>query len=260
MRRRGRPTARNTVRLFDERDVEPLGECNVPRSEEIRRGHAPTCPVSEDERGRRPVAAIQVRPGGAVRSFQLECRHARHTYSMRLLGLALLTILVGSGCGGAAERDIDAARRFDAFPLYWVGKRFESLELNRILGLDGTTKFVTFIYGDCKPHGSDEPSCTPPLQIQVFPLCAHLDVVASAPIWKRRSIRGAPVGAIDSAPVLFTSGAQVKVYRGEGTVAGLPTRALRALRSINQVQPVIAPSGNIPAPAPGVLEGTRSCS
>jgi hypothetical protein len=66
----------------------------------------------------------------------------------------------------------------------------------------------------------------PPLQIQVSPHCLNLDAVARARIWRERRVRNAPVGTIDSAPVLFASGAQVKVYRGEGSDPGLPMRAL----------------------------------
>ena len=172
--------------------------------------------------------------------------------------LVLLLGLATAGCGGH-ERDVEAAKRFDAFPLYWVGTRFERWDLTGI-ELPGPAGFATFGYGTCTPSGDDEPSCTLPLEIQVSPLCAHLEVVAEAPIWRRRRVRGAPVGAIDSAPVLFNRGAQVKVYRGEGSDPGLPLRALRALRSINRRAPVIGPSGPIPAPAPGVLDGTRPCT
>ena len=159
-----------------------------------------------------------------------------------------------------AAPDIDAAKRFVRFPLYWVGERFESWPLETIEGLDGVGDAVTFIYGDCTPHGDDQPSCTPPLEIQVFPLCLHLDVVAAAPIWRTRRVRGAPLGTIDSAPVLFTRASQVKVYRGEGSDAGAALRALKELRSLNRVPPVIGSSDPIPAPAPGVLEGARPCA
>jgi hypothetical protein len=178
--------------------------------------------------------------------------------------LALTAVLVAAGCRGSGaskpKPNVEAAKRFAAFPLYWVGERFERWDLRAIEGLDARGEFVTFIYGDCAPHDGEQPSCTPPLEIQVFPLCAHLDVVASAPIRMRGRIRGAPVGTIDSAPVLFSRGAQVKVYRGEDSDAGLPLRALHALRSINRVEPVVGASGDIPAPAPGILEGTRACS
>ena len=163
-----------------------------------------------------------------------------------------------AGCGGP-RADIEAAKKFDRFPLYWVGERFEQWHLNAIEGLDYPSQIISFIYGDCVPHDGDQPSCTPPFQIQVSPLCAHLRKVARAPIWRRRRIRSAPVGTIDSAPVLFTRRAQVKVYRGEGSYPGLTIKVLGALRSINRVPPVIGPTGRIPHPASAVLEGTAAC-
>src|SRR6266487_3909870 len=195
---------------------------------------------------------------------------ARHVHfsairwlTARFVGLALLAsvLIVAGGCVRAADRpDVDGAKHFDRFPLYWVGERFEKWNLTHIDGLDRPEDFVTFLYGTCTPSGGgDEQSCTLPLEIQVSQLCAHLDVVASAPIWRHRRIRGAPVGTIDSAPVLFTRGAQVKVYRGEGSDPGLPLRALRALRSINHIPPVIGPTGAIQAPSRDVLVGTRPC-
>jgi hypothetical protein len=181
-----------------------------------------------------------------------------------VLGAVTLTFVAAglASCGGskASMADIEAATTFDGFPLYWLGESFDKWDLAHVDGLDYDSQIVTFIYGDCTPHGGEQPSCTPPLQVQVSPLCSHLDVVARAPIWKQREIRGAPVGTIDSAPVLFTRRAQVKVYRGEGSRPGDTMRALRALRSINQVPPVIAASGPIPGPPRTMLEGTRSCT
>jgi hypothetical protein len=170
-------------------------------------------------------------------------------------------VLAGSGCSGDRKQDLDPAQRFDAFPLYWVGERFEKLDLKTIDGLDGVTEFVTFIYGDCKLSGGDEPSCAPPLEIQVAPLCSDVDAAARTQTARRTLIRGAPVGrALDGAPVLLTRRAAVKVYRGQGSDPGIPTRALRALRSINEVEPVIDSTGGIPPPARGILEGTQACS
>jgi hypothetical protein len=174
-----------------------------------------------------------------------------------LLSVFVLAGLI-AGCGHS-KPDLGAAKDFDRYPLYWAGDRFEDWQLETIEGLDGSGDAVTFIYGDCEPRGTDEPSCVPPVEIQVFPLCLHLKEVAAAPIWQTRRVRGAPVGTIDSAPVLFTSGAQVKVYRGEGTDAGMPMRVLERLRSVNDVPPAIGATGPIPAPAVGVLAGTTPC-
>jgi hypothetical protein len=119
---------------------------------------------------------------------------------------------------------------------------------------------VTFGYGTCElPAGSDG-GCAPPLQIQIQPLCAHLEAVARAPIWRRRQVRGAPVGTIDSAPVLFTNRVQVKVYRGQGSDPALPMRALRALRSANAVGPAIDADDPIPPATEPVLAGRVACS
>jgi hypothetical protein len=173
-------------------------------------------------------------------------------------------VFVIGGCsasGDTTKADVAEARRFEAFPLYWAGRRFEKWELEALDGLAGPARFVTFIYGTCTLHDGDEPSCVPPIEIQVSPLCSHLDVVAARPIWKRRRIRGAPVGSNpDGAPVLFSRRAQVKVYRGEGTDPGVALRVLLALRSLNRVRPVIGSKGSIPAPPQAVLAGNRTCT
>jgi hypothetical protein len=189
--------------------------------------------------------------------------------ALRFAGAAFVAVVLGaSGCSkrdlaGTTPPNLASARTFKAYPLYWVGRRFEKWELVHV---DVATSGITsFIYGTCEiddPDGFFGPeggSCTPPLAIQIQPLCAHLDVVARAPVWKHREIRGVPVGTIDSAPVMFTRRVQVKAYHGQGTDRGLPIRALRALRSINKVSPVISPNGRIPEPAPGVLDGRRPC-
>lgn len=175
-----------------------------------------------------------------------------------VLSLACSSVLA---CSGASDRpqDLRSGRAFDAFAVYWLGARFEHWDLTT-LSLPATTDgFVSLIYGDCTPHGGDEPSCTPPLEIQISPLCAHLREVARDPLWRHRRVRGAPVGTIDGAPVLFSRGTQVKVYRGEGADARAPLRALRALRSLNSVSPVIRAAGSIPEPLPGVLRRSRPC-
>ena len=119
---------------------------------------------------------------------------------------------------------------------------------------------VLLTYGSCSPGGGLEPSCTPPIQIQIFPLCYHLDAVALPPKARRVTIRGAPVGTQDGAPVLLTRRTQIKVYRGEGTDPGIGLRTLRALRSLNSVAPVITAGDPVAAPLPGVLDGSRACA
>ena len=157
-----------------------------------------------------------------------------------------------------------AARDFEGFPLLWVGKEFEGLQLVHV-DVPGRSGFATFIYGDCDvedPDGFFSPeggSCSPSLGIQVSPLCSHLTAMLGR-LPQRRSIRGAPVGLSGtSGPVLFTRGAQVKASRGQGSSPGLALRALGALRSLNAVPPLVAATGPIPAPDRRILEGTRPC-
>lgn len=184
------------------------------------------------------------------------------------LGLVCALAPVVAGCGGArtvggGEPDLESVRAFDDFPLYWVGERFEKWELER--ADTGNPQLVTFSYGTCEIEdpdglfGFEGGSCSPPIQIQIQPLCAHLEAVARAPIWKRRRIRGAPVGSIDSAPVLFTDRVQVKVYRGQGTDPGVQLRVLRALSSANSVSPVVDRRDPIPPAPRAVLERRQVC-
>jgi hypothetical protein len=171
---------------------------------------------------------------------------------------AMLAAVACTGGGADGDPDLDAAQNFTRHPLYWVGERFEKWDLEHVEV--GTGEFATFIYGTCEPRGGTDGGCAPPLQLQIQPLCAHLEAVARAPIWKRRQVRGAPVGTIDGAPVLFTNRVQVKVYRGEDSDPGVPMRALRALRSANDVPPVIDADDPIPAASGAVLAGKAACS
>ena len=170
-----------------------------------------------------------------------------------------MSVCAAVGCDRGADRDpdLDAARRFERYPLYWVGDRFEQWDLVHVE--IGPGAFTTFVYGTCRIEGGTDGGCPPPLQIQVQPLCTQLASVAEAPIWRRRRVRGAPVGTIDSAPVLFTNRVQVKVYRGQGSDPRLAMRALRALRSANAVEPVIDADDPIPPPPRAVLAGAAPC-
>ena len=168
----------------------------------------------------------------------------------------------GSSAGFDRERSTftpESIRSYFASPLYWLGTRFERWELSAILGPAQPDGTISFIYGACTPSDGEQPSCAPPIELQVTPLCRHLENVAKNPIWRRRHIRSAPVGTIDNAPVLFSNSAQVQVYTADSDL-GLALRALRALRSANHMEPVISADEPIPAAPVAVLAGTRTCS
>jgi hypothetical protein len=91
--------------------------------------------------------------------------------------VAFAVSMSGSDCGDTAT-NISKAEKFDRFPLYWTGKRFKRWELTHIDGLDYDSPIITFIYGNCTPHDGDEPSCTPPLQINhVAPVIGPVDPI-----------------------------------------------------------------------------------
>lgn len=144
-------------------------------------------------------------------------RRGRHLVLASVLLLAAGALAACTRTVGDGDPDVEAARTFDGYPLYWVGERFEHLDLEHVaVNPDG---FSSFIYGTCEIEGwFADGGCPPPLAIQIQPLCAHLDVVAGNRVWRRREIRGAPVGTIDGAPVLFTNRVQVKVYRGQAPI------------------------------------------
>lgn len=175
--------------------------------------------------------------------------------------LAATSLIAFAGaCSFERGPDIESAKEFDRFPVYWLGDEFEGLELSHVEAEDWSTAAL-LVYGTCKPSGYDG-GCAPPVQVQVFPLCYHLDAVWLPPKERKLVIRGAPVGRQDGAPVLLTRRTQIKVYRGVGTDddPGVSLRALKALRSLNTVSPVISASEPIPPPAPGVLDGTKPCT
>jgi hypothetical protein len=65
------------------------------------------------------------------------------------VALASFTGVV-AGCTqtvGEGDPDIEAARSFDGYPLYWVGEHFEQWDLEHLSARpDG---FTTFSYGTC---------------------------------------------------------------------------------------------------------------
>ena len=174
----------------------------------------------------------------------------------RLALLALATPLLAGCLHPAPPPDVPAARGFDRFPLYWLGEEFEGHPLVHV-DARRESSIVTFVYGDCDPP--PEGGCSPPLQLQITALCPHLEIVRLPEAGRRQTIRGAPVGRADGAPVLLTRDVQIRAYWGEGVDAGIARRALAALRSVNDVAPDVDEGDPFPPAPPAILAGKRPC-
>jgi hypothetical protein len=69
-----------------------------------------------------------------------------------MIALLGLSVFVFSGCGSGSGPDVDAARSFEGYPLYWVGTRFERWDLTHLSV--GNGEFSTFDYGTCEVTAS----------------------------------------------------------------------------------------------------------
>ena len=173
---------------------------------------------------------------------------------VRCLLTAFAIVFAAAACtirGEDLTADLAEARSFNAYPVAWAGERFEKWDLVFVT----TTGFASFYYGDC--HATSDSGCTSPFVIEIHGLCDELDAETRNPIWKHRRVRGAPVGTSrDGGTVMFTRRTQVRVYGDEAA----SLRLLGQLRSLNRLGPRFGPNDPIPAPRPGVLEGTaRLC-
>lgn len=115
------------------------------------------------------AAAVAVLLGGGVLSFVLVERLGAPGSAPPALS-------------AAASRDLERARAFDEFPLYWLGESFQGLPLTAVVWIEDPGAFPgkpwerppakvwIFDYGDCTiPPGRE--SCPIPLTIQIRPYC-----------------------------------------------------------------------------------------
>lgn len=83
------------------------------------------------------------------------------------------------GLYSPGELDAEAAdlvRTASGVPILWLGEEFEGLRLTRadsraMTFPGGSGTIITLMYGDCDAHKANprEPSCVPPIQMQVKP-------------------------------------------------------------------------------------------
>jgi len=143
---------------------------------------------------------------------------------------------------------VAAARRFLAFPLYWVGTTFGGEPLTQI---NRSGAFVGFTYGSCR---AETQGCAPPLQIQIVRMCRA--TIRVAPFSRRHIRRGVTAGSRGGAIVLLTGRQEIRVF---GAGGGIGRDAIRRLQRITE-QPVPQRAGqHLPATLPGSERGRMPC-
>jgi hypothetical protein len=165
------------------------------------------------------------------------------------LQLVLVLVLSGGalGCssGDAPVADAELERLASSRPsLYYAGRSFAGLALTHAESGGGGRGL--FVYGSCEiddPDGILGPeggSCSPPVQIQVFPFDPQQWSLA-ARCYRRSPLRGVPTVRHDGL-VLFTARTVVKIYARSAAEDG---RVAQALRSLNGS---VGPRESLPPP------------
>ncbi len=170
---------------------------------------------------------------------------------------SLLAVVAGgfvmSSCGGQdGSPDLQSAKDFQGFSLYFVGSSFHGLALTAVLstpGRGGRVRSWSFIYGDCDPGGGffDDGGCAPPLEVQNWSICERYPALYGKDRPRLRAFRGARL-----------ANSPTEIYTGHTTVVVFGERragVLRALRRVGQR----AAGQRLPPPAPGTLKGGLPC-
>jgi hypothetical protein len=157
------------------------------------------------------------------------------------------------------------------------------------------SNFVSFAYGDCQPApDADSPDCSPPLEIQSWPICERNASSYPLPQWAGipelprapTEFRDVPAALFDevmrvgeqSSSTLSQSeldesdGLRIEIYTGDTTIvifaddATVARDAADAVRAQLPDQPPTAGpdptggTGSLPPPLPGAMKGALQCS
>jgi hypothetical protein len=195
---------------------------------------------------------------------------------------ALITIVLGGisavGCMAhpvelTSNSDLDQARAFNGFPVYYAGEKVGGLPLTsvsrepvtappetsdgkKIRRAKGVSSFK-FTYGSCTISGGMEGSCSLPLSLQIYPACArNLGLYENrfSPTPRKARVRGAPAA-------YFEGGYRLEIQTGPTTIVifGNRTRMKAAVAALEGLNVSVAPGDALPPPAPGALDGSLPC-
>lgn len=179
---------------------------------------------------------------------------------------SLVAALVLCGCAHGGTPDLNAAKAFHRYPVYWAGAEMEGLPLESIDDYsafeDRAPSGWSLLYGSCELEGTDHPSCAPPLQIQVSSACERwagqqnekgdlFRFRGATAVW-RGGLPAKGGGEVEAGPLeVFTGRTTVVIFAGRRKVA---FSAARRLRTVHQSRP-----STLPSPAAGSLWGKLPC-
>jgi hypothetical protein len=181
----------------------------------------------------------------------------RQGLQRRGVAALVLVLAAAAGCGSDGTPDLDEAKRFRQFELYYLGSSFEGLPLT-----DGPDEHlrdrrpprpVGFIYGDCEPEG--DAGCAPPLEIQVWPSCMRNPTSYSGPGSRPRSrfrARAVPAAEVGGGTDVYTGRVTIAIFSDRPRTR----RAIAALRGLNTG---VEPGDPLPSPTRAALEGRAAC-
>jgi hypothetical protein len=149
--------------------------------------------------------------------------------------LTLVFALTAHGCGSedapVTDAELERLARASGPRLYYAGRSFADLPLTHAESAEGGR--ALFVYGTCEVEdpdgilGPEGGSCSPPIQIQVFPFDPQQWGLAAG-CFRRPTLRGVPTVRHDGL-VLFTARTVVKIYARGPAEDRSVAEALRSL-------------------------------
>lgn len=136
------------------------------------------------------------------------------------------------------ELDRDALSRAPAvndLPILWLGDEFEGYALTQFVN---TASEWLLVYGACRASPGPEPSCVPPIQIQVrppggIPPEGYFSPEPFRGVERTPGERGIRPGGTESWVIWLPGGSTVKVYVSEYVVGDVTDALLARLMSAN---------------------------
>ncbi len=159
---------------------------------------------------------------------------------MKRAALVGVLVVVAVACEDASlPPDLETARDFDGYPLYYAGEDVAGLPLTHA---DVLASQASFVYGECDPGvGMDPGGCAPPVEVQVW---------ARRPVARGPNacdeIRGVPAAVYDDRIELFTGEVTVVVFGHARNLVALALRGLNTDAAADEDLPRPTPNRALP--------------